>query len=112
MHEHGLADHIVARILEHPDRPPNTCPIGVTVVASELAGLAEDALQSSLDHVCEHEHLSPIKLNLQTVGLLGECRQCGAVAPVDEELTCAACGVADVRLCAGEIVIIQACQYA
>ena len=112
MHEHGLADHIVDRILEHPDRPPHTSPIAVTVMVSELAGLSEDALQASLDHVCEHQGLAPIRLTLENAGLLGECRGCGAVGPVDEELTCATCGGSDIKLCAGEIVIVQACQYA
>jgi Zn finger protein HypA/HybF involved in hydrogenase expression len=112
MHEHGLADHIVDRILDHPDRPPHTSPTAVTVVASELAGLSEDALQAALDHACQHQGLDPIQLILEVTGLLGECRACGAVAQVDEHLICSACGAEDMRLCAGEIILIKSCQFA
>jgi len=112
MHEHGLADHIVARALQHPDRPQDASPVAVTIMVSELAGLTQEALQLALDHVCEHHHIPRIRLHLQAVGLLGECRQCGEVSPVDEELVCPVCLAQDARLCAGEIAIITACQYA
>lgn len=112
MHEHGLADHILEAVLHHPDRPPGRSPLSLTVVTSELSGLTQDALQHALDHVCEHEGLAPPALTLETVPLLGECAACGATAETDATLQCSRCGAAGVRLCAGELVLIRACEYA
>lgn len=112
MHEHGLADQVLDAILQQPDRPADARPTAVTVVVSELAGLTQEALQSALDHVCEHHALPPVHLTLETVELLGECQQCGQVQVVSEDLQCPACGSDEVRLCAGETMLIRAVEYA
>lgn len=112
MHEHGLADHILARVLAHPNRPAGARPVAVTLVASELSGLTVESLQEALDHVCEHEGLPAIRVDLEYAPFLGECSECGVVAETDETLACADCGAAGVRLCTGDAVIIRTCQYA
>jgi Zn finger protein HypA/HybF involved in hydrogenase expression len=112
MHEHGIADQVLDAVLQQPDRPPDARPVAVTVLVSELAGLTPEALQSALDHVCEHHGLPSIRLELRTAELVGECRECGRVQAVSEDLKCPACGSQDVRLCAGETVLIQAVEYA
>jgi Zn finger protein HypA/HybF involved in hydrogenase expression len=112
MHEHGIADHILQAILSHPECPRGGIPVAVTVKVSEFSGLSGEALQASLNHVCEHEGRPPIALTVESVPLLGECRQCAQVSEVSEELTCALCGASPVRLCGGEVVVIEACQYA
>mgnify|MGYP005834604201 CR=1 FL=1 len=112
MHEHGVADQVLDAILQQPDRPAGARPVAVTVLVSELGGLTQDALQSALDHVCEHHGLPAIRLVLETAELLGECRECGRVQAVSEDLQCPACGSGEVRLCAGETMLIQAVEYA
>lgn len=112
MHEHGVADHILERLLRQPERPANGRPVAVTVLVSEWSGLTREALQASLDYACEHEKLSPIELELATAELLGECPACGRISIVTEELVCPACNTSGVRLCGGEVAIITACRYA
>lgn len=111
MHEHGVADRILEAILQHPDRPKQGRPLAVTVVVSELGGPSPDALQASLNHVCEHMGLPEIELNLKTVELLGQCRTCGRIGAVDPELVCPFCEATDVRLCGGETVVVESCRY-
>jgi len=112
MHEHGIADHILHTVLNHPHRPPQAIPQTLTVLVSELGGVSEEALQASLDHVCEHEGLPPVALRVETVPLLGCCNACHATSPLEEDMTCPACGAREVRLCGGETVVIRACEYA
>ncbi len=112
MHEHGVADQVLDAILHQPDRPADARPVAVTVVVSELAALTQEALQDALDHVCEHHALPPIRLTLETAALLGECRECGQIQAVSEDLQCPACGSGEVRLCAGETMLIRAVEYA
>jgi len=111
MHEHGLADRLLETLLQHPDRPPQAVPRTVTVLVAELGGLSEGALQANLDHVCEHHGLPRVALRVEVVPLLGCCEACGETLPLDEDLTCPACGADQVRLCGGETVAIKTCEY-
>lgn len=111
MHEHGVADRILEAILRHPDRPEHGRPLAVTVLVSELGGPDPDALQDSLDHVCEHMGLPVIELNLRSVELLGQCRKCGRTGAMGAGLVCPFCGATDVRLCGGETVVVESCRY-
>jgi Zn finger protein HypA/HybF involved in hydrogenase expression len=118
MHEHGLADRIVESVLLRSARPQchtagqaDARPLSVTVLVAELGGLDEAALQAGVDHVCDHEGLPHIDLHVQVVPLLGECRACCQTGAISEELTCAACGSSDVRLCGGETVVVREVQF-
>lgn len=111
MHEHGLADRILETVLDHPNRPQQAVPRAITVLVAELGGISRDALQANLDHVCEHRGLPPIELCVESVPLLGCCNACGETLPLGEELTCPACGSAEVRLCGGETIVIGTCDY-
>lgn len=111
MHEHGIADRIVETALRHPDRPQGTHPIAITVLVSELGGLRRDALQASIDHVCEHEGLPHIDLEVKTVPLLGCCADCGHISELTEDLACPVCRIGRVRLCGGETVVVESCRY-
>lgn len=111
MHEHGIADRIVETVLHHPDRPGDRRPTAVTVLVAELGGLSQDALQAGLDHVCEHEGLPHIELELRTAEFLGDCGDCGRTSVVTEELVCPVCHAGGVRLCGGETVIVETCRY-
>ena len=111
MHEHGLADHILQVVLQHPNRPGDSHPAAVTVLVAELGGLSQAALQTALDHVCEHEGLPHLELELRTAELLGECDACGRTSEVTVDLTCPVCHAGGVRLCGGETVIVEACRY-
>jgi Zn finger protein HypA/HybF involved in hydrogenase expression len=111
MHEHGLADQILHAALHHPDRPPQAVPRVLKVLVAELGGPAPEALQANLDHVCEHEGLPHIEIHVEQVPRLGACQVCQQTSPLGEDLTCPACGAAEVRLCGGETAIIRECEY-
>lgn len=113
MHEHGLADAIIEDALRHPQRPAGSLPRRITVIVSELSGLTREALQASLDHVCEHFHMKPVELELETAPLLVECAACQKISALEEEAVwaCPACGAHDLRLCGDETVIVKACEY-
>lgn len=112
MHEHGLADHILDSVLQHPHRPPHTLPRAVTVQVPELGGVCEEVLQANLDHVCEHHGIPAVTVHVEVVPLLGNCQSCGAVAALDEQLTCPNCRSTSVRICGGETAVIKTCEYA
>lgn len=112
MHEHGVADRLLETLLHRPDRPGELRPVAVTVLVPELGGLTQEALQGALDHVCAHEALPRIVVEVRTTELLGSCAACGRTLAVSEELRCPACEAAGVRLCGGETIVVESCRYA
>ena len=110
MHEHGIADQILKSLLQHRDRTGASRVVAATVRVSEIAGLSQPALQAALDHCCEHHQLDPIALTLQSSGLLAHCNSCDQVVAVNDEIQCVTCGSSEVRLCAGEAVVIESCE--
>ena len=111
MHEHGLADYILQAALKHPQRPAAARPVRIGVLVSEFGGLTPETLQAGLDHVCEHEGLPPVALDVTVVAWLGECPVCGTVADMGESLDCTACGRAGARLCGGDTFVVTECEY-
>ncbi len=112
MHEHGLADRLLAALRACQAQAGAAAISTATVEVSELAGVNAGALQMALDHVCEHQGIAPIQLTVEVPGLLGHCSDCGRVVRVGDDLACMDCGNTKVRLCGDETVVIKSCQWA
>ncbi len=112
MHEHGLADQVLAALLEQRTRSGAGKVIAATVQVSELSGLKPEALQMSLDHVCEHHGLNSITLTVETPGVIATCSRCQKLTVLDGDMRCPACGSSRFRLCGDETVVITSCTLA
>ncbi|MCX7598093.1 MAG: hydrogenase maturation nickel metallochaperone HypA [Armatimonadetes bacterium] len=110
MHEHSMADALVATV-EHLRLEAGAQKVCKAVLrVSELSPLTPDALQMMIDHAAEEMGVHSFPIEVVCDGLLGHCPSCGVVVLTDE-LACSQCGVQGIMPAADEAILVVSCDF-
>jgi len=92
MHEHGIADSILDRILEQMRLQGADRVLSTTITVGELSGISPDALIHGIHHCCEHEQIQPFDIEVITQDTTLRCEDCGREQVLDDTMSCSHCG--------------------
>lgn len=92
MHEHGIADAILDRILEQMRLRGAGRIVSATITVGELSGISPDALVHGIHHCCEHEQIEPFDVQVLTHDAMLRCEDCGREQALGDTMSCCHCG--------------------
>lgn len=112
MHEHGIADDILARLLEHMRQQRAARIVSACLTVGEMSGYEPEALAHALHHCAEHENLPPFHVDIQIKPTVLRCSACGQEASLDESSRCPKCDSTQVEVVPATGVTIRHIELA
>ena len=104
MHEAGIADDILAVVLQYAEGRKITA---VKIKVGELAGINTDSLLFHLECLSQEKHITPLKFDIQKIPAVFIC-QCGhQYQSVDPLMACPVCGGYEREIIEGKDCIVE-----
>jgi hydrogenase nickel incorporation protein HypA/HybF len=109
VHELGITEEIVGQITARTHGRRVTT---VHLQIGRLAGVVPDSVRFCFELVTEGTQLEGAALTIEEPAGEGACSVCGATFPIEQLLLLCPCGSTDVRIVAGEQLLIESVEVA
>ena len=111
MHELSIAEAVIKQLESYAGTHPGCTVKKVTLEVGVISGIDRSALEFAFPLALEASSLDKLALEIITVPVSVECRDCRAKSAVDKfMLKCAACSSTHVKICSGRELKIKSME--